>query len=266
MFRGSSVLLLVGLVAIAHADDHEDPSPLPSISTSSLTSTSTVIARQFADEALVLERSGATVREKLAGIDHDRSRRLAAAYRILRAPTTLDPVAAARRRAAARWIVSRDQAERTLLADELSKLTAAGKRTAEDAKNAASVVMPTELAWPAKGTIARHFGTLVHEKSKATLARRGIDIEVDSKAAVSSLADGVVRYAGPIRGLDSGLIIDHGSYLTVVAKLGELAVPVGAKVAAGDRLGRAARYRVYVEVRVKVRPGGLPIDPEPLLR
>ena len=50
-----------------------------------------------------------------------------------------------------------------------------------------------------------------------------------------------------------------------MAKLGELAVPVGAHVARGDRLGRAARSRVYFEVRVKVGPGGMPVDPEPLL-
>ncbi len=258
MWRAS--LLVLALAAIAHADDEESSASTP------ISPVASTIAGQFADEAVVLERSIATVREKVATIDQERSRRLASAYRILRAPTALDPVAAARRRAAARWMVERDRAERTLLADELTKLVAANQRTAADAVRAASIVMPTELAWPAKGSIARHFGTLVHEKSKATLARRGIDIEVDSKAGVTSLAAGVVRYAGPIRGLDNGVIIDHGSYLTVVAKLGELAVPVGAQVAQGDRVGRAARYRVYVEVRVKVRPGGLPIDPEPLLR
>jgi murein DD-endopeptidase MepM/ murein hydrolase activator NlpD len=61
------------------------------------------------------------------------------------------------------------------------------------------------------------------------------------------------------------VIVDHGSYLTVIAKLGELAVPAGAPVSRGDRLGRAARHRVYFEVRVELGPGGLPIDPEPLL-
>ena len=78
-------------------------------------------------------------------------------------------------------------------------------------------------------------------------------------------ADGIVRYAGPIRGLDHGVILDHGDYLTVVAKLADPALPVGAHVARGDRLGRAARHRVYLELRAKAGPGGLPIDPEPYL-
>ena len=62
------------------------------------------------------------------------------------------------------------------------------------------------------------------------------------------------------------MIIDHGDYLTVIAKLGDARGPDRrAASRRGDRLGRAARHRVYLEVRVKLGPGGLPIDPEPLL-
>jgi septal ring factor EnvC (AmiA/AmiB activator) len=112
----------------------------------------------------------------------------------------------------------------------------------------------------------RRFGPTRHERSGATLSRRGLELEVEARAAAVAPADGVVRYAGPIRGLDAGVIVDHGSFVTVIGKLGELAVPAGAPVRRGDRLGRAARRRVYLEVRVEVGPGGLPIDPEPLLR
>ncbi|MGN6109700.1 MAG: murein hydrolase activator EnvC family protein, partial [Kofleriaceae bacterium] len=133
-----------------------------------------------------------------------------------------------------------------------------------DAAKVPSIALPGELARVVRGPIARRFGTIEHERSSTTLARRGIDLEVDARAPVSAPADGTVRYAGPIRGLESGVILDHGGYLTVIAKLGELAVPVGAPVARGDRLGRAARHRVYIEVRVAIGPGGLPIDPEPL--
>jgi septal ring factor EnvC (AmiA/AmiB activator) len=100
---------------------------------------------------------------------------------------------------------------------------------------------------------------------QAWLSRRGLDFETAKSAAANAPADGVVRYAGSIRGLDYGVIVDHGDYLTIVAKLAELSIPVGTKVARGDRLGRAARSRVYLEVRAKAAPGGIPIDPEPLL-
>jgi murein hydrolase activator len=127
------------------------------------------------------------------------------------------------------------------------------------------VMLPAELARPARGKIARRFGLLEHERSRAKLARRGLDLEVEPNTSAHAAADGVIRYAGPIRGLDHGVIIDHGDYLTVVAKLGEVAIPAGTPVARGDRVGHAARRRVYFEVRTKVGPGGLPIDPEPLL-
>jgi septal ring factor EnvC (AmiA/AmiB activator) len=174
-------------------------------------------------------------------------------------------MATARRRSAARVLIERDLGERRMLADELAHLHDAALRTTVDTARLADLTMPPELARPARGSIVRRFGTLQHDRSKATLSRRGIDLEVEAHAQVVALADGTVRYAGPIRGLDSGIIVDHGSYFTIVAKLGELAVPVGAPVSRGDRLGRAARHRVYLEVRVKLGPGGLPIDPEPLI-
>ncbi|HEU4732594.1 MAG TPA: M23 family metallopeptidase, partial [Kofleriaceae bacterium] len=171
----------------------------------------------------------------------------------------------ARRRAAARVLLARDRGERALLADELAQLSRARDRVANDARRAAAIGLPSELAPAARGKIARRFGTVEHDRSGAILSRRGIDIEVAEHAPVRAPAPGTVRYAGPIRGLDHGVILDHGDYVTVIAKLGEVALPVGAPVAAGDRLGRAARHRVYLEVRVKLGPGGLPIDPEPLI-
>lgn len=223
------------------------------------------LVQQVSDERATLDRTAATVVEKLAVLDTERARRLAAAYRVLRAPTGRDPLAAARRRAAARWVVASDLGERQLLADELAELRAATTQVAAAAAQAPILELPTRLAPVVRGSIARRFGTLVHERSKATLARRGLDFDVEPRAPVSAPAAGTVRFAGPIRGLDNGLVIDHGTYYSVLGKLGELAVPAGATVAAGDRLGRAQRHRVYLEIRVKLGPGGLPIDPEPLL-
>lgn len=236
----------------------------------------TVLADQLVAELQTLEKTLATVDEKVSAAEAARLRRIRAAYRILRTPITVDAnatdeaaaadrMASARRRAAARLLLERDGAERQLLADEAAQL-----RTAETTLRAANDQIPTlaappSLLPPAKGTIARRFGTLVHDRSKAKLARRGIDFDVPALTAAVTPADGIVRYAGPMRGLDHGVIVDHGDYFSVVAKLAEVAIPVGTKVTRGDRLGRAARQRVYLELRAKVGPGGLPIDPEPLL-
>jgi septal ring factor EnvC (AmiA/AmiB activator) len=221
------------------------------------------LAQQLTDESTAIDTALATVAEKLSLADSDRTKRLGSAYRILHA-TSMDPMTVARRRAATRMLVARDLEERQLLAGELAELKAARVRVTAEATRVPEIQLPADLARPAPGSIARRFGVFVHDRSKAQLSRRGVDIEVEARAPVVAMADGTVRYAGPIRGLDKGVIIDHGSYFTVVAKLGELAVPIGVPVKRGDRIGRAARHRTYVEVRVKIGPSGLPIDPEPL--
>lgn len=228
-----------------------------------------VLARQVAAEQETLQTTIATVGDKLAAADQTRLHRIHAAIRVLHAPIAADAtpderMAVARRRAAARLLLERDQHERALLADEATQLAAARTTTDAAAAQVAKVALPSELVIPAHGKIARRFGEYQHERSKAQLSRRGVDLEVDDHAPAVAPADGVVRFAGPIRGLDHGVILDHGDYLTVIAKLGELTLPIGTHVAKGDRLGRAAHHRVYLELRAKIGPGGLPIDPEPL--
>lgn len=248
---------LVALIATANAERKRrgpvvDPRP--------------VLAAQLAGEAESIDKALATVKTKLSEADAVRARRLHAAYRLIRdARPSRGDMATIRRRAAAQLLLSRDHAERTLLADEATQLATAAARVATEVARVTEVVMPVSVTRPARGAIARKFGSLVHEKSKATLSRRGIDFDVEARTEAVAPGDGVVRFAGIIRGLDEGIVIDHGDYFTVVAKLADLAVPVGAKVIRGDRIGRAARQRIYLEVRVKLSPGGMPIDPEPLL-
>lgn len=231
----------------------------------------TAVAAQIVAEAEVVDNAIAAVDSKLRAGDALRARRLVAAIRTLHAALPRDATAdermvVARRSAAARLLLSRDAAERRLLVDELTHLRVDATRIATAAAQVRTIQAPTNLVQPAGGTIARQFGDYIHERSKATLSRRGIDLEVESHAQVVAPADGVIRYAGSIRGLDRGVIIDHGTFFTIVAKLGDIEMPAGTRVAHGDRIARAATHRVYFEVRVKVGPGGLPIDPQPLLK
>jgi septal ring factor EnvC (AmiA/AmiB activator) len=265
----SSALAIALLASSAHADEHHGVRANENRAAAML-DTRGALGAQLADQAAVIDTTRTTITDKVGALDKVRLARMRAAYRVLRAPlpsdaTASDRMAAARRRAGARMLIDRDRDERGLLVDELAMLAKANERTVVAAQALPNVSLPAELAWPAAGTIARKFGTIAHERSKTTLARRGLDIEVEAKAGAKASADGTVRYAGPIRGLDLGVIIDHGDYMTVVAKLGELSVPTGARVVVGDKLGRAARHRIYLEVRVKIGAGGLPIDPEPLL-
>jgi len=225
------------------------------------------LREHLAAETEAIAKALTAVGDKLAVVDDTRGKRVRAAMRLLDAPPgdEGEQMAAARRRAAARLLLERDASERNLLADEASRLAAARATVAVAGEQLPGLALPAGLAPPVAGTIARPFGPFEHDRSRAQLSRRGIDFEVDEHAPVTAPADGIVRYAGPIRGLDHGVILDHGDYVTVLGKLGDLALPVGMHLARGTRIGRAARHRVYFEVRVKLGPGGLPIDPEPLL-
>jgi len=263
--RAGILIAALGTLAAVAGPLAAAPGPPPGALDADIVTPSDALAQQLADETAAIDRALATMTDKLTIADDIRANRLRAAYRVLHATPGDAAMGVARRRAAARLLLERDAGERTLLVDEIAQLQASRRRIAGDAAQLPSIGVPGDLARPAPGKIVRHFGLLEHEHSKTTLSRRGIDIEVEDHSPVSAPAAGTVRYVGPIRGLDQGVIIDHGSYVTVLAKLGEVALPVGAPIAAGDRIGRAARHRVYLEVRIKLGPGGFPIDPEPLL-
>ncbi|HTJ41996.1 MAG TPA: peptidoglycan DD-metalloendopeptidase family protein [Kofleriaceae bacterium] len=220
----------------------------------------------------VAQKTRTTIDGKLDARAAERAERARAAYRLLRDPAGspwVDPavrMAALRRRAAARHLLAIDRAEVSLLADELVRVDADTARLAADRAIVETIAIPApDMSWPAKGEITRHFGTFVHPDSHATLSRHGLDLDVHAHAEAHAVADGVVRYAGPIRGLDLGVVVDHGSCWSVTAKLGELGVTAGDHVARGQRLGDAATHRLYLELRIPIGIGGMPIDPEQLL-
>ena len=221
-------------------------------------------------QAEALDRTRTTVQIKTDAAIAQRARQARTAALTLAhhvSNNSADAMDNARRRAAAKLVLARERAEVMLLTDERDQLVIAGDAIGDGAAKALTLPMPpTDLVWPAEGSIARSFGPYVHTRSKATLSRRGIDLEVEEHAAAHAAAAGIVRYSGPIRGLDNGVIIDHGSYLTVLAKLGKLTRTVGATLVAGDTVGRAASSRLYLEVRIKVGAEGTPVDPQTFLR
>lgn len=282
--RAGGLALLIATAALARADDAGpvDGDPLAAAASLAGDPASTAApvpltapARAPLDVQLSAQQRSARrahdqVTAKLVDREDIRAHRVRAAYKLLRgvgAPLAVAPehrLAVARSRATARWLLARDRDEVDQLADEAARLARA-LTAIDDQLAAVGPPPPIRLARPVPGPIARTFGTLPHAASKATLTRRGLDFDAVHGEAVHAPADGVVRYAGPIRGLDRGVILDHGGLWTVVAKLGALDVARGDHVTRGATLGRPARRRVYLEVRVPIGPGGMPIDPAPLL-
>ena len=230
----------------------------------------------LAAQLAVAHKTGATVAGKRADATAARAARVRAAYQVLRPRTELGGtvdgwLASARRRAASRYLLARAQREERLLADETTRLAAATARVTAEFDAALALAAPTTtvtgLRWPVDGpvTIAAGPGAWVHAASGATLARRGVELTVASHATALAPGAGTVRYAGPIRGLGLGVIIDHGGAWTVVARLGALVVRRGEQVAARAPLGTAAARALAVEVRLPLGPGGTPVAPASFL-
>ena len=212
-------------------------------------------AREVVDARVALRRA-------------ERARRAGLVYRALRSMTAdRDAFAAARRRVAARFLLASERAEVDLLDDEARALAAAEARIAADRARIAALPLPErDLAWPVPGHVLRRFGSSIHSGSQAVLSRRGIDLAVDEHAEISAVADGTVRYAGPIRGKGAGVVIDHGRFLSVTSGLAPASLPAaGTQVGRGTSIGKAAGGLVYLEIRMPIGPGGTPINPDGLL-
>lgn len=96
------------------------------------------------------------------------------------------------------------------------------------------------------------------EVSGSGVRSRGLTFAVEPAAPVVAPAGGIVRYAGRFRAYGVVVIVDHGGgWTSLIAGLGETAVTVGARVAMGTPIGRAAggdEPRVTVELRRRGRP------------
>jgi len=106
---------------------------------------------------------------------------------------------------------------------------------------------------PATGEIVTGFG----EANESGARARGLTIATAPAATVVAPARGRIAYAGPFRGYDRIIIIDHGGgWTTLIARLDTLSAQVGDAVRPGDPLGATGQQnpRLTVELRRQERP------------
>ena len=98
------------------------------------------------------------------------------------------------------------------------------------------------LPWPVvQGTITGHFGKQPHPVLKDVYVNNnGIDIATPSGAAARAVFDGEVTGVTNIPGSGWLVIVRHGEYLTVYAKLESVSVKKGDKVKTKQTLGQVA--------------------------
>jgi septal ring factor EnvC (AmiA/AmiB activator) len=99
----------------------------------------------------------------------------------------------------------------------------------------AAPASPLRYVLPALAPVIDGLGAV----SASGMRSRGITLATRRGAAVVAPADGVVRFSAPFRSYDAVLIIDHGGgWMSVLLNVASQA-KVGARVRAGEPLGRA---------------------------
>jgi septal ring factor EnvC (AmiA/AmiB activator) len=117
-----------------------------------------------------------------------------------------------------------------------------------------------KLPPPAPGKVIATFGQQ-DPRYQLKKFQRGIVLRVAQAAPVRAVAGGTVVHAGPFRGYQDLVVLDHGQGLyTVYGHLEKAAPDKGAWADAGSILGQATyqpedqAYNVYFEIRVNGRP------------
>lgn len=98
------------------------------------------------------------------------------------------------------------------------------------------------LPWPVgRGFISQRFGRHPHPVLKnVTVENRGVDIQTDAGESVRSCFDGKVLTIASIAGMNTIVMIQHGDFFTVYAKLRSVNVHEGQRVSAREVIGTVA--------------------------
>ena len=98
------------------------------------------------------------------------------------------------------------------------------------------------LPWPvSRGFISQHFGRHPHPVLRnVTVENRGVDIQTGAGESVRSCFDGKVQTVTNIAGMNTIVMIQHGDFFTVYAKLRSVNVHEGQRVSAREVIGTVA--------------------------
>lgn len=97
------------------------------------------------------------------------------------------------------------------------------------------------LPWPTQGFVSSHFGRREHAVLKGVIVDNlGVDIQTTAGAPVRTVYDGTVLDVTSMPGMSNVVAIQHGEYMTVYAKMGNVSVRRGQKVRARENIGTVA--------------------------
>lgn len=123
--------------------------------------------------------------------------------------------------------------------EEAARAAALANRTATAALSADFSKNKLKLPWPTNGFISQKFG-LTRDPVLKMVERNspGIEIQTSPSSDATSVFKGKVTAVALIQGFNKAVIIKHGDYYTVYAKLSEVYVKKGEDVNIGDKVGK----------------------------
>ncbi len=126
----------------------------------------------------------------------------------------------------------------------------------------------SKLYWPVNsGFISQKYGTHPHPVYKNIMVPSdGIDIQTNENEQVRAVFDGEVKTVAFVPSMNNIVMVQHGEYFTVYAKLKTVAVKKGDKIKAKQALGTVYTDRDGTsEIQFQIWKSNQKMDPEPWL-
>jgi len=96
----------------------------------------------------------------------------------------------------------------------------------------------SKLDWPVTGFVSRRFGISKDPVLKGVQHNNpGIEIQTKPNSSVKCVSDGKVLKVALIQGFNRAVIVNHGEYYSVYAKLSTVTVEKGQTIKAGEPIG-----------------------------
>jgi septal ring factor EnvC (AmiA/AmiB activator) len=122
-----------------------------------------------------------------------------------------------------------------------------------------------KLPWPVlKGSIAQHFGKQAHPVLKGVYVDNlGVDIQTTKEESVRAVFQGKVITVAEVPGMNKVVMIQHGEYFTVYAKMKTVLVKTGDEVSYKQSIGTVYTDKDEVtQLQFQIWKNNLKLDPE----
>ncbi len=121
------------------------------------------------------------------------------------------------------------------------------------------------LLWPTKhGFISQGFGRRPHPVLRGVMVENlGVDIQTNANEEVRCVFDGKISAVASVPGMGTVVMVQHGNYYTVYARLKNVTVSTGQKIKAKEGIGQVSEDKDELyQLQFQIWRGSEKLDPE----